>query len=272
MTAADLTQVNLSGALVSGLNFAGANLGGTIFGEIDLVEAKGLLYAVHLYPSVLGTDTLRNSCGKLPTAFLRGCGLDDIEIEASKLHNRHMDVSEVHQVLKRMSELYVRRPSQYFSCFISYSHADAEFARKLHERLQERGIRVWLDEKQLLPGDDIYEQVDRGISQWDKVLLCCSEHSLSSWWVDNEISAAFAKEQKIMKERGRKTLALIPLNLDNYLFSWNNGKAQQVLTRLAADFTSWPHETSTFEEEIEKIIRALRADAGSRESPPEMML
>jgi hypothetical protein len=34
-----------------------------------------------------------------------------------------------------------------------------------------------LDEKQMLPGDDIYEQVDRGIR-----LLCFSQHSLTSWW------------------------------------------------------------------------------------------
>jgi hypothetical protein len=28
--------------------------------------------------------------------------------------------------------------------------------------------------------------VDRGIPLWDKVLLCCSEHSLTSWWVDRQ--------------------------------------------------------------------------------------
>jgi hypothetical protein len=49
------------------------------------------------------------------------------------------------------------------SCFISYSHADKSFARRLRDQLQGRGIRCWLDEKQILPGDDIYEQVDHGI-------------------------------------------------------------------------------------------------------------
>ena len=37
------------------------------------------------------------------------------------------------------------------------------FVLRLHEVLERRGIQCWLDEKQLVPGDDIYEQVDSGI-------------------------------------------------------------------------------------------------------------
>src|SRR5579859_2823003 len=40
-----------------------------------------------------------------------------------------------------------------------YSHADKDFARRNHHELQMRGIRCWLDEHQLLPGDDIYHEV-----------------------------------------------------------------------------------------------------------------
>jgi hypothetical protein len=142
----------------------------------------------------------------------------------------------------------------------------------LHDALQGHGIRCWRDEKQLLPGHDIYEELDRGIRLWDKILLCCSEASLQSWWVDNEIGKAFAKEQLLMKERGHKVLALIPIDLDGYLFKWEDGKADEVRRRYAGDFTRWQLDEGAFEREVEKVVRALRADGTDREQPPKSKL
>jgi hypothetical protein len=159
----------------------------------------------------------------------------------------------------------------FHSCFISYSHADKRFARALYDMLQARGIQCWLDEKHLLPGDDIYEHVDRGIRLWDKILLCCSEHSLKPGsWVDKEIITALEKEAELTRQRGDKVYALIPLNLDGYLFadSWKSGYRAEIRRRLAADFTGWETNQRKFDAQAENVIRALRADESAREPPP----
>ena len=93
-------------------------------------------------------------------------------------------------------------------------------------------------------------------------------------WVDNEIGTAFDKEQQLMKDReGAKVQVLVPLNLDGYLFSdkWKSGYQTQVKRRLAADFTE-ASDAAKFDAQVERLIRALRADEGAREKPPRARL
>lgn len=259
---ANLIDADLLGTYINDADFTECMFGFTFISLASLSQAIGLKSAIHLNPSSIGVDTL--------TQTLRGSG--------GKFTMEQLIFFESagvpHALLEYLPSIMESSPLQFYSCFISYSHDDKPFAQKLYNALREKSIPCWLDEKQLLPGDDIYDQVDRGIRLWDKVLLCCSEASLTSWWVDNEIDTAFEKERRLMKERNQKVLVLIPLDVDGYMFTdeWRSGKKQQVLSRLAADFTDWDTDQSKFNAQFDRVIKALLAADGGREKPPISLL
>ena len=105
---ATLFGVNLKGADLGDAPLTGANLhrariGWTVLGNLDLDIGQGLETVQHEGPSTIGIDTLYRSHGNIPEVFLRGVGVPDGIINVKSL---------------------VGRPFEFYSCFISYSHAD----------------------------------------------------------------------------------------------------------------------------------------------------
>jgi uncharacterized protein YjbI with pentapeptide repeats len=256
LSSAELCEAQLNGAILRGTNLDWANLVLTNltkarlaranFGGASLLDAKGLEECEFDGPCILDIRAIQKS-GKLPLPFLRGCGLPDSLIDY------------LPSLLQEATHI---------SCLISYSHSNKAFAKRLFDTLQSRSIRCWLDDKELSPGDDIYEPVDRRIPIWEKIVLCCSEASLTSWWIDKEIGTALEREQQLTKERGKKVAAIIPLNLDDYIFGegWKSEYRAQILHRVAANFPNWERDDATFNAQTEIVIQALRAD--ERANPP----
>ena len=269
LTRADLTFADLSGANfwwanLSHIHVFGARFGGARFGfnELPRIGLAGIedLATRHGGPSSVAVDTLHLTASELRKyperqgqveEFLRGCGLSRSDVEYFRT--------------------LIGSPLEFYSAFISHSSTDKPFARRLFEALQARGIRCWFDEHSMVPGDDLHESINKGVRLYDKLILVCSESSLKgSWWVDSEITTALEKEQKLMKERGDKVLALIPLDLDGYLFDGDvHGKAATIRSRVAGDFKGWDTDEEKFQRQLERLVRALRADSGGRDEPSE---
>ena len=98
-----------------------------------------------------------------------------------------------------------QRQARRYSAFISYSHSDKRFARRLHRRLEayrlprrlqvnrpnpaapHRLKPVFLDAEELTAAFDLTEAVREAIRQSDFMVVVCSEASAKSVWVGREI-------------------------------------------------------------------------------------
>lgn len=138
LSASNLSDVNFQWANLNDADFSGATLRGTNFGDVDLSIAKSLEAVVYSGPSIVGIDTMYKSRGKIPEVFLRGCGVPDEFI----VYTRSM----------------VGRTIEYYSCFISYSTRDQEFADRLYADLQAKGVRCWFAPHDIKSGVKIHEQ------------------------------------------------------------------------------------------------------------------
>ena len=259
-----LTGVNLNGAKLKNANLRKAIMSYTILTNIDLSTTKGLQEVIHRKPSTIGLDTIIKSKGKIPEQFLRGCGLSDIEIEFAKLSAPGISADQVTDISYRINQLRVGRSIQYYSVFISYSSGDIEFAKRLHDDLQNNGVRCWFAPEDIQSGQKLFEQIDHAIQSYDWTLLILSENSINSEWVKVEI----AKTRE--KEKNQKRRILIPIRLIDFkkiqeweAFDADAGKdlSREVREYFIPDFSNWRDEKS-YRAAFERLLKDLRAQEG----------
>jgi len=235
---ADLSQANLSGAKLAGTSVAGTDFEGawlhfTVFAGTDLSEARNLERAFHAGPSTIGLDTFFKSKGRIPEAFLRGCGVPDIFVEYA--------VS------------LVGKPLDFYSCFISYSTKDEQLAQRLHADLQAQGVRCWFAPEDLKIGDKFRVAIDETIRVYDKLLLVLSEHSVHSEWVEKEVETAMERE------REQKRPMLFPIRLDDAVMEIKTGWPADIRrSRHIGDLTKWK-DHDAYQKAFERLLRDLKA-------------
>jgi len=240
---ASLGRVNFFQTNLAGTDFRGARFGSTAFGALDFRVAVGLEEAVHGGPSSLGIDTIYSSQGEIPTAFMRGCGVPD--------------------ELITFARSLARKALDFYSCFISFSTKDEEFAHRIHADLQERNVRCWFAPHDVHGGEKLHEQIDAAIRTHDKLLLLLSEHSMSSPWVQTEIRRARKQEA------ARCRRVLFPLRLCSFeairdweCFDSDAGKdlASEIREYFVPDFSQWK-DHDAYKAAFDRLLRDLKSNS-----------
>jgi hypothetical protein len=169
--------------------------------------------------------------GPLPEVFLRGCGLS----------NEFIDYLPS----------FWNKPIQFYSCFISHSSKDADFAKRLFADLQAKGVRCWYAPEDLKIGDRFRAKIDEAIRLHEKLLLILSEHSVQSDWVQTEVESAFERERR------EKCSVLFPVRVDDSIMETNVAWAGDIRrTRHIGDFRGWKDHDS-YAKAFERLLRDL---------------
>jgi formylglycine-generating enzyme required for sulfatase activity len=112
-------------------------------------------------------------------------------------------------ILHPSSFILFMRPLRVFLCHASQ---DKPAVRKLHRYLKQRGVQPWLDELDLLPGENWEVEIPNAIFSSDVILVCLSKNSVDKeGYVQKEIS--FALDKALEKSEG--TIFIVPVKLED---------------------------------------------------------
>ncbi len=81
-------------------------------------------------------------------------------------------------------------PDLALDVFISYSRANADFARGLNDALQTQGKTTWFDQESIATGTDFQQEIYEGIEQSDNFLFIISPESINSPYCADEVEYA----------------------------------------------------------------------------------
>jgi uncharacterized protein YjbI with pentapeptide repeats len=231
-----LGDSSFSSAYLVGTNFSDCMMKNNQFVNVDLSQCKGLETISHDGPSNIDIDTLYHSGGNIPESFLRGAGVPEPFIVQMK------------SLVAAMS------PIEFYSCFISHSSKDKEFAERLLADLRGKNVRCWFAPEDLKIGDRLRPAFDEAIRVHDKLMVLLSENSVSSPWVEKEVETAFEKERR------EKRTVLFPIRLDDAVMETNEAWAADIRrTRHIGDFRDWKNHDS-YKKAFERLLRDLKAE------------
>jgi len=144
--------------------------------------------------------------------------------------------------------------------FLCHASGDKPAVRDLYRRLRSDGIAPWLDEEDLLPGQDWQSEIPKAVRSSDAVIICLSSRAITkAGYIQKEIKDAL----DVADEQPEGAIFLIPLRLEE--------------CEVPEGLRRWQWVDLFQEKGYERMVRALRARAehlglGAHPWEPEMIL
>jgi hypothetical protein len=91
------------------------------------------------------------------------------------------------------------------SVFISHTHADKPFVRRIGADLAALGARVWIDDAELNIGDSLMGRISVAIDEMQFLAVVLSPDAVASTWVQQEL------EQAMSSQLAEKNVKILPL-------------------------------------------------------------
>ncbi|WP_181357759.1 TIR domain-containing protein [Stenomitos frigidus] len=134
--------------------------------------------------------------------------------------------------------------------FLCHGNEDKPAVRQIYYRLLASGIEPWLDEENLLPGQDRKYEITRAVRASDVVIVCLSSSSVSkSGFVQKEIKYAL----DVADEKPEGSIFLIPAKLEECSLP---------------DQLSGKHWVDLFQKQgFDRLIRSLQACVARQQQP-----
>ena len=138
--------------------------------------------------------------------------------------------------------------SQPMKVFLCHGSGDKPAVRDLYRCLSKDGFEPWLDEEDLIPGQEWEPEIRKAVRESDVVLVCLSERSASKeGFIQKEIRFALDRAD----EEPEGTIYVIPVRLEEC----------EIPERLA----QWQWVNIYEETGYTKLLRALRLRASQRQ-------
>ena len=147
-------------------------------------------------------------------------------------------------MISKFAEIFKQLEAKVVRIFLSHSSKDKGFVARLYEALSLEGVETFLDDRDIMVGDDIRQLIEQGISEATHLVYVISSSSLNSKWVQEELSIA---KFRALSDGG---LRILPVLIEDLILPPGMAHIKY------ANFVEWVHSERFFRG-INELLRAI---------------